>query len=96
MYDCPSKPITLRLPDDFGLGDTTSTLDLDFLPLSGFSPQREYLGVSPPPPSALMADLPGPRYHFQQNSKGLRLLPQRQTDWQAVVSLRKGKGANQS
>lgn len=108
MYDCLSKPITLRLPDGFGLGDTTSTLDLDFSTLGGgVSPRCKYLGLGLPPPPALMGDLPGlapnsSKIIKQCEKATARLVcffispgEEQQNDWETVVSLMRGRGANE-
>lgn len=107
MYDCLSKPITLRLPDGFGLGDTTSTLDLDFFTLGRVSPRCKYLGLGLPPPPVLMADLPGLAPNsskiIKQCEKATAQLvsffispdEEQKIDWETVVSLRRGRGANE-
>lgn len=104
MYDCLSEPITLRLPDGFGLGDTTSTLDLDFFTLVGVSPRCKYLGLGLP---VLMADLPGlapnsSKIIKQCEKATARLVSffirpdeEQQIDWETVVSLRRCRGANE-
>lgn len=48
-------------------GDTTSTLDLDFFTLRGFSPQCKYLGLACFP--CVDGRPPRPRSLFQQNNK---------------------------
>lgn len=108
MYDCFCKAITLRLPDGFGLGDTTSTLDLDFFTLRGSHLSVSVL-VRPTSPFHVDGQPYWPRSHFQQNNPEIRRgnsaaclllhLPRwtaKKIDWQPVVYMRRGKGANES